>query len=254
MAGSLEGKVALVTGGGSGIGRASALAFAREGARVVVADVVVAGGTETVTSIKSTGGNATFIQADVAKAGEVEALIAATVATYGRLDCAHNNAGIEGVAAPTAEYPETDWDRVIAINLKGVWLCMKYEIPQMQRQGGGAIVNTASIAGLVGAYRMPAYVASKHGVAGLTKAAALEYAKAGIRVNAVCPGVIRTPMVERFFLHHHPQAEARLTAFEPIGRLGTPAEVAEAVVWLCSEAASFVTGHTMAVDGGIMAQ
>jgi NAD(P)-dependent dehydrogenase (short-subunit alcohol dehydrogenase family) len=254
MPGRLEGKVALVTGGGSGIGRATALAFGREGARVVVADVVVAGGEETAALLKQAGGDATFVKTDVSKAAEVEALIARTVTAYGRLDCAHNNAGIEGVEALTADYPEEDWDRVLAINLKGVWLCMKYELPQMQRQGGGAIVNTASIAGLVGAYRMPAYVASKHGVAGLTRAAALEYAKAGIRVNAVCPGVIRTPMVERFFFSRHPRSEARLAAAEPIGRLGTPEEVAEAVVWLCSDAASFVTGHTMAVDGGMVAQ
>jgi NAD(P)-dependent dehydrogenase (short-subunit alcohol dehydrogenase family) len=254
MPGHLSGKVALVTGGGSGIGRATALTFAREGAKVVVADVMVAGGTETVTRIQQVGGEATFVKTDVSQATEVEALIAATVAVYGRLDCAHNNAGIEGVEALTADYPEADWDRVISINLKGVWLCMKYELPQMQRQGGGAIVNTASIAGLVGAHRMSAYVASKHAVAGLTKTAALEYAKAGIRVNAVCPGVIRTPMVERLFFSRHPQAEARLTAFKPIGRLGTPEEVAEAVVWLCSDATSFVTGHTLAVDGGIVAQ
>jgi NAD(P)-dependent dehydrogenase (short-subunit alcohol dehydrogenase family) len=254
MPGYGEGKVALVTGGGSGIGRATALAFARQGARVVVADVAVTGGEETVQRIQKAGGEAIFLRTDVSKAAEVEALITRAVSTYGRLDCAHNNAGIEGVEARTADYPEDDWDRVIAINLKGVWLCMKYEILQMQQQGGGAIVNTASIAGLVGAYRMPAYVASKHGVAGLTKAAALEYARAGIRVNAVCPGVIRTPMVERFFLERHPRAESRLTAFEPIGRLGTPEEVAAAVVWLCSDAASFVTGHTMAVDGGIVAQ
>jgi NAD(P)-dependent dehydrogenase (short-subunit alcohol dehydrogenase family) len=254
MPGDAEGKVALVTGGGSGIGRATALAFARAGARVVVADIGVAGGTETVQLIHQAGGAATFVETDVSQAAAVAALIAKAVSTYGRLDWAHNNAGIEGVEARTADYPEEDWDRVIAINLKGVWLCMKYEILQMQQQGGGAIVNTASIAGLVGAYRMPAYVASKHGVAGLTKAAALEYAKAGIRVNAVCPGVIRTPMVERFFFQRHPRAESRLTAFEPIGRLGTPQEVAEAVVWLCSDAASFVTGHTMAVDGGIVAQ
>ena len=253
MPGDVEGKVALVTGGGSGIGRATALAFARQGARVVVADVAVSGGEETVQRIQNAGGEAIFLRTDVSQAAEVEALIAKAVSTYGRLDCAHNNAGIEGVEARTADYPEDDWDRVIAINLKGVWLCMKYEIPHMQQQGGGAIVNTASIAGLVGAQRMPAYVASKHGVAGLTKAAALEYAKAHIRVNAVCPGVIRTPMVERL-LDRHARAESRLTAFEPIGRFGTPEEVAEAVVWLCSDAASFVTGHTMAVDGGIMAQ
>lgn len=254
MAGCLEGKVALVTGGGSGIGRASALALAREGARVVVADVAVTGGQETVALITQAGGNATFVPTDVAQASAVEALIATTVATYGRLDCAHNNAGIEGVFATTAEYPEDTWDRVMAINLKGVWLCMKYELPQMLRQGQGAIVNTASIAGLVGASHMPAYVASKHGVAGLTKTAALEYAKAGIRVNAVCPGIIRTPMVERFFVQRSPHAETRLSAVEPVGRLGTPEEVAEAVVWLCSEAASFVTGHTMTVDGGLVAQ
>jgi NAD(P)-dependent dehydrogenase (short-subunit alcohol dehydrogenase family) len=254
MPGYVEGKVALVTGGGSGIGRATALALAREGAAVVVADVTVAGGEETVQRIRQSGAQATFFQADVARASQVEALIRQTVSTYGRLDCAHNNAGIEGVEARTADYPEDDWDRVIAINLKGVWLCMKYEILHMQRQGGGAIVNTASIAGLVGAQRMPAYVASKHGVAGLTKAAALEYARAGIRVNAVCPGVIRTPMVERFFLSRHARAESRLTAAEPIGRLGTPEEVAEAVVWLCSDAAAFVTGHTMTVDGGLVAQ
>jgi NAD(P)-dependent dehydrogenase (short-subunit alcohol dehydrogenase family) len=254
MPGYVEGKVALVTGGGSGIGRATALAFAREGATVVVADVAVAGGEETVQLIYQAGAQATFCKADVSQASEVEALINKTVSTYGRLDCAHNNAGIEGVAARTADYPEEDWDRVIATNLKGVWLCMKYEILHMQPQGGGAIVNTASIAGLVGAQRMPAYVASKHGVAGLTKAAALEYSRAGIRVNAVCPGVIRTPMVERFFFSHHPRAESRLTAAEPIGRLGTPEEVAAAVVWLCSDAASFVTGHTMAVDGGLVAQ
>ncbi|HEY7492479.1 MAG TPA: SDR family oxidoreductase [Candidatus Tectomicrobia bacterium] len=254
MPGRLSGKVALVTGGGSGIGQATALAFAREGARVVVADVIAAGGAETVTRIQQAGGEATFVKTDVSQATEVEALIAATVATYGRLDCAHNNAGIEGTQALTADYPEADWDRVIAVNLKGVWLCLKYELQQMQRQGQGAIVNTASIAGLVGAHRIPAYVASKHGVVGLTKAAALEYAKAGIRVNAVCPGVIRTPMVERLFFSRHPRAEARLTAFEPIGRLGTPEEVAAAVVWLCSDATSFITGHTLAVDGGIVAQ
>lgn len=254
MAGRLEGKVTLVTGGGSGIGRATALACAREGARVVVADVTVAAGEETVALINDAAGEALFVKADVTQATEVEALISTAVSTYGRLDCAHNNAGIEGVSASTADYPEDDWDRVLSINLKGVWLCLKYETLQMLAQGGGAIVNTASLAGLVGAKRMPAYVASKHGVAGLTKTAALEYAKAGIRVNAVCPGIIRTPMVERMFLNRHPDIEPRLAQSEPIGRLGTPEEVAEAVVWLCSDAASFVTGHTLAVDGGMHAQ
>lgn len=254
MAGRLEGKVILVTGGGSGIGRATALASAREGARVVVADVGVDGGEQTAAMINAAQGEAMFVKTDVTQAAEVEALVATAVSTYGRLDCAHNNAGIEGVFATTGDYPEDDWDRVLSINLKGVWLCMKYEIPRMLAQGGGAIVNTASLAGLVGAKRMPAYVASKHGVAGLTKTAALEYAKSGIRVNAVCPGIIHTPMVERAFLSRRPDIEALLAQSEPLGRLGRPEEVAEAVLWLCSDAASFVTGHTLTVDGGLYAQ
>jgi NAD(P)-dependent dehydrogenase (short-subunit alcohol dehydrogenase family) len=254
MPGYLDGKAALVTGAGSGIGRATALACAREGAKIVVADMAVEGGEETVSMIKSAGGKATFVLVNVTQAAEVEAMVAAAVSAYGRIDCAHNNAGIEGVFATTADYPEADWDRVMAVNLKGVWLCMKYEIPQMLQQGGGAIVNTASLAGLVGAKRMPAYVASKHGVAGLTKTAALEYAKSGIRVNAVCPGIIHTSMVDRMFLSRRPDLEDRLAAVEPMGRLGKPEEVAEAVVWLCSDAASFVTGHTMTVDGGIYAE
>lgn len=253
MARLVEGKIALVTGGGSGIGRATALVFAREGAKVVVADIVVPGGEETVQLIKQAGGEALFVKADVAQAAEVEALVRKAVDTYGRLDCAHNNAGIEGATGRTADYTEEEWDRVIAINLKGVWLCMKYEIPQMLKQGGGAIVNTASDAGLLGVPQMPAYVASKHGVVGLTKTAALEYAKSGIRVNAVCPGVIHTPMVERITGQRPGRAE-RMTAAEPVGRMGKPEEIAEAVVWLCSEAASFVTGVPMPVDGGIAAQ
>ncbi len=254
MPGRLEGKVTLITGAGSGIGRATALACACEGARLVVADRVVAGGQETVAMIEQEGGEATFVQVDVTQADEVEALVAQVVATYGRIDCAHNNAGIEGQLARTADYLEDDWDRVIAVNLKGVWLCMKHEIPPMLQQGGGAIVNTASLAGLVGARRLSAYVASKHGVVGLTKTAALEYAKAGIRINAVCPGIIHTSMVERMYLDQRPELEARLIATEPIGRLGQPEEVAQAVLWLCSDAASFVTGHTMTVDGGLYAE
>jgi NAD(P)-dependent dehydrogenase (short-subunit alcohol dehydrogenase family) len=253
MAELLKGKVALVTGASSGIGRASALTFARAGARVVVADVVVAGGEETVRLITAAGGEAIFVKADMAKAAEVEAMVNTAVAAFGRLDCAHNNAGIEGVTATTSDYPEDDWERVININLKGVWLCMKYEIPQMLKQGGGAIVNTASGAGLAGVPRMPAYVASKHGVVGLTKTAALEYAKAGIRVNAVCPGVIQTPMVERV-ASSRPGMIEKMIAAEPIGRMGKPEEIAEAAVWLCSDAASFVTGHAMSVDGGALAQ
>ena len=245
----MAGKVALVTGGSSGIGRASALAFARRGARVVVAaDRDVAGGEETVRLIADAGGEASFVQADVSQAAAVEALIAAAVATYGRLDYAHNNAGVgQGGAALTAELGEATWDRVLGINLKGVWLCMKYEILQMLRQGGGAIVNTASATGLVAQEGMPAYVASKHGVVGLTRAAALEYGKLGIRVNAVCPGYVRTPMSARRLA----QSEAEISARHALGRIGTPEEVAEAVVWLCSDAAAFVTGLAMTVDGGL---
>ncbi len=249
----LENKVALVTGGGSGIGRACALAFAREGAKVVVADVQVRGGEETVQMIKEAGGDSIFVKTDVSKIADVEALVKTAIDTYGRLDCAINNAGIEGIIARTADYTEENWDRVIGINLKGVWLCMKYEIPEILKQGGGAIVNMASVAALVGFQEMPAYCASKGGIMQLTKVAALEYAKAGIRVNAVCPGVIRTPMVDRV-TGGSPEAEEQFTAMEPVGRLGTPEEIAESAVWLCSDAASFVTGHPMVVDGGLIAQ
>ncbi len=253
MALRLEDKVALVTGGGSGIGRATALVFAREGAKVVVADVLTEGGEETVQRIKEAGGKAIFVKTDVSKAAEVVALVDSAVSTYGRLDYAFNNAGIEGNMAPTADCTEENWDRVIDINLKGVWLCMKYEIPEMLKRGGGAIVNTASVAGLIGFQGSPAYCASKGGVIQLTKVAALEYATRGIRVNAVCPGIIRTPMVERA-TGGKPELEVQFTALEPVGRMGAPEEVAEAVVWLCSDAASFVTGHPMVVDGGFVAQ
>jgi NAD(P)-dependent dehydrogenase (short-subunit alcohol dehydrogenase family) len=253
MAGLVQGKIALVTGGGSGIGRAASLALAKEGAKVAVSDIVAAGGEETVRMIKAAGGEAMFIKADVAKAVEVEALIKKVVETYGRLDCACNNAGIEGTMTTMVDCSEENFDRIIAVNLKGVWLCMKHEIPQMLKQGGGAIVNTASVAGLVGFPGLSAYVASKHGVNGLTKTAALEYAKHGIRVNAVCPGVIHTPMLDRLF-SSQPDAGETIAALEPVGRLGKPEEIAAAVVWLCSEAASFVTGLPMAVDGGLIAQ
>ena len=253
MAGQLDGKVALITGAGSGIGRASALAFAREGAKVAVADIVVEGGEETVRMVKEAGGEAFFIKVDVANAAEVEAMVNAVVDTYGRIDCAYNNAGIEGRLASTDEYPEDVFDKVIDINLTGVWLCMKYELPHMLKQGSGAIVNTASGAGLIGVAGMSAYVASKHGVVGLTKTAALEYAKSGIRVNSVCPGLIQTPMVERITADQ-PQLGEALVAAEPVGRTGKPEEIAESVVWLSSDAASFVTGHAMSVDGGFVAQ
>jgi NAD(P)-dependent dehydrogenase (short-subunit alcohol dehydrogenase family) len=253
MARQFESEVSLVTGGASGIGRAAALAFAREGAKVVVADVQAEGGEETVRMIRETGGQATFVKTDVSKAAEVEMLVKKAVDTYGRLDFAFNNAGTEGTMAPTADCTEDNWDRTISINLKGIWLCMKHEIPQMLKQGSGAIVNMASVAGLVGFRGLPAYCASKGGVVQLTRTAALEYAKAGIRVNVVCPGVIRTPMVERL-LSGRPEAEEGFIAMEPVGRMGKPEEVAEAVVWLCSDAASFVTGHPMTVDGGLVAQ
>ncbi len=253
MSEQFSGKVVLVTAAGSGIGRASAQAFANEGASVVVADVGIEGGEETVRFIKNAGGEATFIQADVSKAREVEALVRRAVEIYGRFDYAINNAGIEGEEAGTIDHSEEVWDRVLAINLKGVWLCMKYEIPEMLKQGGGAIVNTSSVAGLIGSAGKVAYTASKHGVVGLTKAVALEFAKQGIRVNAVCPGIVRTPMVERI-LATYPGVEAYLTALEPVGRIAAPEEVAQTVVWLCSDAASFVTGVPLPVDGGWTAQ
>jgi NAD(P)-dependent dehydrogenase (short-subunit alcohol dehydrogenase family) len=257
MPGRVEGKVALVTGGASGIGRATALTFAREGAKLVIADMNEEGGQQTSHMITEKGGEAIFVRTDVSQAVEVQALISQAVETYGRLDCAHNNAGISGFGiagdsyALTAEYPEERWHQVIAVNLTGVWLCMKYELQQMLTQGGGAIVNTASVAGLIGSRGLAAYVASKHGVVGLTKTAALEYAQQGIRVNCVCPGVIQTPMTARAL--SDPALQAQITA-RPMGRVGAPEEVAEAVVWLCSDAASFVTGHTMTVDGGYVAQ
>jgi NAD(P)-dependent dehydrogenase (short-subunit alcohol dehydrogenase family) len=255
MPGTLDGKVALVTGAASGIGRATALTFAREGAKLVVADMNEDGGQQTVHMITENGSEAMFVQVDVTSASQIEAMISKTLETYGRLDCSFNNAGTEGTTmVSTVDYKEEDWNRVLSINLTGVWLCMKYEITQMLKQGGGAIVNTASVAGLVGSRGAgSAYAASKHGVVGLTKTAALEYAKQGVRVNCVCPGVIRTPMMERM-LTRNPELEQQYIAAEPIGRLGLPEEIAESVVWLCSEAVSFVTGHTMTVDGGMVAQ
>ncbi len=254
MAGILEGKVALITGAGSGIGRATSKIFAREGAKLVLADVVEDAGRQTLAMVADTGHDAIFVKTDVANAAEVDATVAKAVATYGRLDCAFNNAGIEGATGLTHECTRENWDRVLAINLTGVWLCMKAELAQMLKQGkGGAIVNTSSGAGLAGVRGMPAYVAAKHGVAGLTRAAAIEYGKHGIRVNAVCPGPIRTPMMERL-LGVRPDAEARFARGGPLRRLGEPGEIGETVAWLCSDHASYVTGLPMPVDGGFMAQ
>ena len=253
MPGSLENKVALVTGAASGIGRASSLILAREGAKMVVSDIDASGAEETLSLIKERGGDGVFVHADVSKSNDVQELISRAVSTYGRLDCAYNNAGIEGyMSGRLHEYPEETWDRLVDINIKGVWLCLKYEIPLMLEQGGGAIVNTASVAGLVGARRLSAYIASKHAVVGLTKAAALEYAQDGIRVNAVCPGTIDTPMLDRLIAGW--KTDEDMNTRHPIGRLGTPAEIAETVAWLCSDAASLVTGIAMAVDGGQTAE
>jgi NAD(P)-dependent dehydrogenase (short-subunit alcohol dehydrogenase family) len=249
MPGMLAGKVALVTGAASGIGRASAIAFAREGAKVAVSDVDERGGKDTVHRIQHAGGQAAFFNADVSKSDEVEMLIEKTIQLYSHLDCAHNNAGIWGDTAATANCAEKNWDQVMSINLKGIYLCMKYEIIHMLEQGRGTIVNTSSSLGLIGARNNPAYSASKHGVIGLTKSAALEYAEDGIRINAVCPGLTRTPMAANL-MGTDPLVEAQRMSAYPMGRMGDPTEIAEAVLWLSTDAASFVTGHAMVVDGG----
>ena len=253
MIGRVENKIALVTGGGSGLGRATVQALAREGAKVLVADLNLESAHETVIMVAETGGEASAFAMDVTVAAQVEAMVQMTVERYGRLDCAFNNAGIPGkVGTSVIDYEEEDWDRVIAVDLKGVWLGMKYELKQMLKQGRGVVVNTASIAGLVGLVGSSPYVASKHGVVGLTKTAALEFAQQNIRVNAVCPGVFRTPLVEKIIAELPEREELYLSA-QPIGRMGRPEELAEAVVWLCSDAASFVTGHAFPIDGGYVA-
>jgi NAD(P)-dependent dehydrogenase (short-subunit alcohol dehydrogenase family) len=252
MTTELEGKVGVVAGGTSGIGRETAVLFAKAGAKVVVAGRRELQGEETIQLIRAAGGDGLFVKTDVSKASQVDALIQRAVEKFGRLDIAFNNAGIEGVWAPIVRQSEEDWDRTIDINLKGVWLCLKYEIRQMLKQGGaGAIVNMASVTGLVGSAGAGAYSASKHGVIGLTKTAALETAQNGIRINAVCPAVIETAMGDRLF--GAPAVHKYVLGCHPIGRFGRPAEIAEAVLWMCSDSASFMTGQCLVLDGGFLA-
>lgn len=246
-------KVALVTGASSGIGRATAIAFAREGNKVVLADVSPAGEAVAAEISKKYGVPAFFVRCDVSVGSDVERMVKTTVDRFGRIDYAFNNAGIEGIPAVTAECTEENWQRTIDVNLKGVWLCMKYEIPVMLKQGEGSIVNCSSIAGVIGFPSIPAYTASKHGVIGLTQTAAVEYAKQNLRINAVCPGVIDTAMVDRF-TGQDAQKKAAMAGGGPVGRIGRPEEIADAVTWLCSDRSSFVTGHSLVVDGGWTAQ
>jgi NAD(P)-dependent dehydrogenase (short-subunit alcohol dehydrogenase family) len=247
--GSFAGKVAFVTGAANGIGRAAALAFAHEGASVVAADVTEQGNQDTARMIEEAGGRVLAVRCDVSRDGDVKAALDRAVETFGRLDFAFNNAGVEQPVTATADLTEKEWDRIVDINLRGVFLCMRHEIPLMLEQGGGAIVNTSSGAGVKGFAGQGAYCAAKHGVVGLTRAAALDYAKANIRVNAVCPGIIETPMMDRFS-GGTPEGRVGVIAQEPVGRMGKPEEIASAVLWLCSDAAAFMVGHAMVMDGG----
>ena len=247
--GKLTGKVAFVTGAASGIGRTTALAFARQGANVVVADIDQKGSQDTTRMIEEVGGQALALRCDVTRSEDVQAALAKTVEEFGRFDIAFNNAGAEQQPKPTADITEEEWDRIITINLHGVFLCMKYEIPLLLQHGGGAIVNTSSGAGIRVFGRGAAYAVAKHGVLGLTKDAALDYAAENIRINAICPGIIDTEMMDRF-TGGTPEGRDRVIAQEPMGRMGKPEEITAAVVWLCSDAASFVTGHALVADGG----
>ncbi|WP_024806283.1 glucose 1-dehydrogenase [Nocardia sp. BMG51109] len=248
----LDDGVALITGAASGIGAAAAVALAAAGARVVLADLQDCA--ETERAVKAAGGEAITVRADISRAADVQAVVDRAVEQFGRLDYAFNNAGVEGMAERDIhEADEAAWDQALAVNLKGVWLSMKYEIPAMLRTGGGTIVNGASVAALVAFDKNGSYVAGKHGVLGLTKTAALEYAERGVRVNAVCPGVVRTPFLERF-TGADPEVEARYTAIVPMGRMAAPDEIARAVLWLLSAESSYVTGHGLVVDGGLVAR
>ncbi len=242
-------EVILITGAGSGIGRATALLFAREGYRVVVADRSEASGVATAREVEASGGTALFIRCDVTRETDVQLLVGRTLESFGRIDCAFNNAGVEGRSTGLPHTTDSDWDDVIGTNLKGVWLCMKYQIPAMQKQGKGAIVNCSSVAGLVGVSESALYSASKHGVIGLTESAALEFARAGIRINAVCPGPVQTPMIDRYTRGDEGKRQSLVTA-EPMGRIAVAGEVADAVFWLCSDRSSFITGVSLPVDGG----
>ena len=250
---SMADKSTVITGGGSGIGRATALILARNGARIIIGDVSERDGAETVQMLRGAGAEAEFVRCDVARAADADAMVAAAVRKFGRLDCAFNNAGIAGTQRKTADYSEDEWDRVMAVNLKGVWLCMRAEIRQfLAQKSAGAIVNTASAAGLVASHSMPAYTAANHGVVGLTKCAAIEYARAAIRINDVCPGVVDTPLVAGM-IAEQPKLAGRLDQVEPVGRKARAEEIGEAVAWLLSDAASFVTGASISVDGGLTA-
>ena len=247
MENGFKNKVALITGGSFGIGRATAIAFAKKGTKIVIADWKE--NQETMDLIENSGGEAIFVKCDVSKSEDVKAMVEETINTFGQLDYAFNNAGIEGASAPTQDCTEENWDKTIGINLKGIWLCMKYEIPEMLKNRKGVIINCSSVAGLIGFQGLPAYVASKHGVIGLTKTAALENAPLGIRINAVCPGVIQTAMIDRL-TGKTKEAIKQFTELERVGRFGQPDEIANAVIWLCSDEASFVSGICLTIDGG----
>jgi len=251
--GDFDQKIALVTGAGSGIGRATALVFAREGATVACSDIDTESGEVTVRMIEDLGGTASFVRADVSVGADVEAMVQTVVERYGRLDVAYNNAGIGGLGKPIDQHSLSEFERTMAVNTKGVFLGMKYQIPQMIKQGGGAIVNTSSMMGLVGLAGISAYAASKHAVVGLTRSAALEYGSKGVRINCICPGIIRTPINQKYW-DEFPEAEKEWLSIEPIGRYGEPEEVAEVVAWMASDEASFMHGHALSVDGGATAQ